>query len=495
MSATEQPVQDPTWMKDIRFFFDEEDKQHMQELGIDLRTYDGVKSQATSIYFKTQPPTPSMPPPPKAPWSQARSDTFKNWIVNGYPFGTAVPQPLGFKAATEATAATRVRKDIRTLSQGEIDTLKKAWNGILGLGIDDPNSYFAQAAIHWLPPPTYCLHHESRYNPWHRSYVQSFEDALRSIPGCSDVTLPYWDITTPVPDLLFQPPFDKYTLPKDIGGSYKKGYVTQRFPAAQIEANLSDYGVAADIEAALGASAWEDFNGARGPVGYTGIMGAHDSGHVSCGNTMAAQDVAAYDPIFWFFHANWDRLWWKWQVDKQATTLPGFISTLTGAKDWLLTPPFNALPPFKETSDKTIDLVAQYDADYAPPPEDKQPLSLVRTFGSVPAAAFRRIHSNRASVRVKGIDRLSIPGSFTVHLKADGATIARRAIFQAMQPRSCSACVKQGLANIDLTVDVDQILGKRLSVALELADPDRNVAFFPLSSAGNPTINVRLLLE
>jgi hypothetical protein len=35
----------------------------------------------------------------------------------------------------------------------------------------DPDSYFVQAGIHWLPAPLYCLHHENRYNPWHRSYL------------------------------------------------------------------------------------------------------------------------------------------------------------------------------------------------------------------------------------------------------------------------------------------------------------------------------------
>ena len=63
----------------------------------------------------------------------------------------------------------------------------------------DPNSYFVQAGHHWLPAPLYCLHHVPGYNPWHRAYMLSFENALRSVPECGDVTLPYWDITTPFP--------------------------------------------------------------------------------------------------------------------------------------------------------------------------------------------------------------------------------------------------------------------------------------------------------
>jgi hypothetical protein len=45
-----------------------------------------------------------------------------------------------------------------------------ASDGIMKLPFDKPNSYFAQAAIHWLPgrmpgPVFFCLHHENRYNP------------------------------------------------------------------------------------------------------------------------------------------------------------------------------------------------------------------------------------------------------------------------------------------------------------------------------------------
>ena len=56
-------------------------------------------------------------------------------------------------------------------------------------------------------------------------------------------------------------------------------------------------------------------------------------------------------------------------------------------------------------------------------------------------------------------------------------------------------CVKVGIVSVNFKVDLDKIVDKKLSVAIEvpgLADP---VKTFPLSEAGNPTINVRLLLE
>lgn len=487
MLTSEGPVKNPTWMVDIRFFFTPEDSDHMGKRGIDLATYEGVKTNALRVLGATEPPDATMPPDPRDKWTQARWDTFKNWIVNGYPFGTAIPQPVLVMATA---AARRVRKDASTLSADDINLLKTAFAGIMALPLDDPKGYFAQAGIHWLPahPALYCLHHENRYNPWHRAYLHPFEDALRSIPGCADVTLPYWDVTTPIPDFLYQPPFDKYTLPRDIGGDFEAGYVTSRFTASEVMDNVvGRFGIPGQITDALSRSVWSQFN--------NGIIRAHDNGHVSIGETMSQQDVAAYDPIFWFFHANLDRLWWKWQQTLSATTLTGFLSTVRGSTDWLRTSPFNSLPPFLETADQTIDLTA-HDVDYQHPvaeaPSDFRP----QAFGSLPAGALRGLHSaGKAGVRVKGIDRLNIPGSFTVHLQASGVPIASQAFFQARNPRACSACVKQGKVDIDFEVDIDQLRGEPLRVVIEPKWPDAMGSTFPLSSAGDPTVNMRLLLE
>jgi hypothetical protein len=178
--------------------------------------------------------------------------------------------------------------------------------------------------------------------------------------------------------------------------------------------NVVDLGIPGQITDALSRSVWSQFNSV--------IIGAHDNGHVATGETLAQQDVAAYDPIFWFFHANWDRLWWKWQQTLGATTLNGFLSTVMGSTDWLRTPPFNRLPPFSETADQPIDLSAR-SVDYEHPEAETIPDFLSQAFGSLPVGALRSLHSARkVGVRVKGLDRLNIPGSFMVHLQADGPT-------------------------------------------------------------------------
>ena len=481
-------VADPTYMGNIRFFFRQVDIDHMAAKGIDLSTYDGVKKNAVAIYFHTSPPNPDMPPDAAGKWSADQSQTFKNWIANGYPLGTAAPAAGGAVLGVEEPVQ-RVRKDVTTLSDPEIATLKTAFEGLMGRDADAQDGYYAIAGVHGLPG-AYCLHHEDRFNPWHRVYMKVFEDALRSVAGCEDVTMPYWDFLTPLPPLLQEPPFASYTLPQNPPGVTPVPYVTQRYDAATITENMHDFGVFDDVATSLRQAMW----GAYNTSGYQDFsIQAHDGGHNAIGPTMADQDVASYDPVFWFFHCNIDRLWLTWQQNAGATTLQGFMSTLTGDTSWLTSPPFNSLPPYETTADQTIAFGIGYDklATMA-----EEAAGLENKFGSVEAARrFSIKRSTPVSVRVKNIDRLNIPGSFIVNLLADGEPIAKRAFFQPKSPRDCATCAKQALINIDFRLDQEQLLDRTLSVEIEVPGHAEMGTRFPLAQAGNPTINARLLLD
>jgi hypothetical protein len=388
-----------------------------------------------------------------------------------------------------------VRKDVASLSAQEIQTLQTAFTGVMERDPTDATSYFALAGFHGMPQ-SWCLHHEDRFNPWHRVYLKLFEDALRSVPGCQDVTIPYWDISTPLPAVLEQAPLASYILPQDPGatasppdpGEYFP-YTTQRFSPAEIAQNVQDFGVLDDIDTSLNQSLWGAFN----TNGYQDFsIQAHDGGHGSIGPTMRDQNVASYDPVFWFFHCNLDRLWLKWQTKVGATTLTGFKSTITGDTSWL-SAPFNALPPFPTTADQTIAFGISYEE---PPTVTEEEVGLENLTGSVEAARSFKIRSSApVSVRVKDIDRLSIPGSFAVNLLADGEPIAKRAFFQPRSPRDCENCKKQALVNIDFRIDQEKLLDRKLSVEIEVLAHREIGKRFPLSQAGNPTINARLLLE
>lgn len=493
-AAAEQVVASPTYMADIRFFFRPEDVDHMACKGMEIGTYDGVKRNALAINAHTTPPNAVMPPDDAGKWSPERSQTFRNWIVNGYPLGSATSQGPETPPIVDAPA-TRLRKNVATLSDEEFETLKTAFTGLMQRDPSDANSYFALAGSHGLPR-RWCLHHENSYNPWHRAYLRVFEDALRSVPGCAEVTIPYWDIETELPDRLQHPPFDSYVLPRDPGAGATPPpstghfpYTTKRYSRATIAQNLIDQGVLADITTSMKQSLW----GESDTSGYQDFsIQAHDGGHLSIGPTMREQNVASYDPIFWFYHCNLDRLWLSWQQCVGATTLTGFKSTLSGGVGWL-SAPFNGLPPFQTTADETIEFGISYDKLKLGSYEEA---TLENKAGSVDAARrFSIKSSSPVSVRVKNIDRLSIPGSFVVNLLADGEPIAKRAFFQPNSPRDCETCTKHPLVNIDFRIDQEKILDRTLSVAIDVPTHGEIGTRFPLSQAGNPSINARLLLE
>ena len=75
---------------------------------------------------------------------------------------------------------------------------------------------------------------------------------------------------------------------------------------------------------------WEGFNGFFANADFDTLIAGHDYGHNSIGPTMGDQGVAAFDPIFWMFHNNWDRLFWEWQKHNNATTQAGMLSRIAG---------------------------------------------------------------------------------------------------------------------------------------------------------------------
>jgi tyrosinase len=497
-------VTNPTWYDDIRDMFNQTDIDHMKSQGLDLTSYDEVKNSAGGIYSQVS--MGNMPP--KAPWPEAWITTFLNWMTNDYPKGTPQSTFAALLAAAPIPAkASRIRKEITSLTQTELDNLIKAFSEIMAKDNKDPNSYFVQAGYHWLPAPTYCQHHAPAYNPWHRAYLVSFENALRSVPGCENVTLPYWDITTPFPDILKSAPFDKYTLPEDIGGGFAKGYVTERHDYTTIQQNLKQFGVTEDIDRALSKTDWEDFHGYFAGASNNTIVSAHDSGHVAIGPTMENQAVAAFDPVFWFFHANWDRLFWTWQKQMQAVNLNGLLSTINKQTDLgsyqLFTNPVlkeALMAPFATKSpnlDATaiIDSENSLDIDYEEPKALMHMKMLPKIQRTSLASQKFFVHTDFVNVRIKGLNRLKIPGSFKVHLLKDGNPIASRAFFQPVDVEKCENCVNNAIVHFDFELPLEDISNGQLGVWVEPVDKSVVGDRFPHKLMENPTVDVRFLLS
>lgn len=110
---------------------------------------------------------------------------------------------------------SRVRRSIEDLQiayeRGDkkpLETVMRAWKGIKDLPPDNPDSFFVIGGYHGEPFRGagwgnsgfwggYCNHGNVLFPSWHRAYLLRLEDAMRAIPGCGDVTLPFWDECSP----------------------------------------------------------------------------------------------------------------------------------------------------------------------------------------------------------------------------------------------------------------------------------------------------------
>jgi tyrosinase len=97
-----------------------------------------------------------------------------------------------------------IQADYEAGNKAELEALMRAWKGIKELPPSDPNSFFMLGGFHGEPfrgPGAYanawwggyCQHGTVLFPTWHRVYLYQLENALRSIPGCESVALPFWD--------------------------------------------------------------------------------------------------------------------------------------------------------------------------------------------------------------------------------------------------------------------------------------------------------------
>ena len=181
-------------------------------------------------------------------------------------------------------SAPRVRRSLADLqddyesgNKQPLEDLMRAWKGIKELPPSDPRSFFVLGGYHGEPFRGagwgnssfwggYCHHGNVLFPIWHRIYVYEVEEALRSIPGCADVTLPFWDecsddsLANGIPWALTNATFDldgqtianplrSYVFPQSIvdhisgdipNYSKRVGYETVRYPYSGLVGTAAD---------------------------------------------------------------------------------------------------------------------------------------------------------------------------------------------------------------------------------------------------------------
>ncbi|KAF8854520.1 Di-copper centre-containing protein [Acephala macrosclerotiorum] len=121
------------------------------------------------------------------------------------------------KAKAAAAPVLRLRRSLQVMwqeyltdipeKQKPINDLVRAWYGITQLPPNHENSFFTIGGYHGEPFRGagygssawwggWCNHGNVLFPTWHRAYMMRIENALRSIKGCENVTMPYWDETS-----------------------------------------------------------------------------------------------------------------------------------------------------------------------------------------------------------------------------------------------------------------------------------------------------------
>jgi tyrosinase len=179
---------------------------------------------------------------------------------------------------------SRVRRSLTDLqdeyesgNKKALEDLMRAWKGIKELPPSDERSFFVLGGYHGEPFRGagwgnstfwggYCHHGNVLFPVWHRIYVYELEQALRSIPGCEEVSLPFWDecsedsLANGIPWALTAETFelDGNTIPNPLRSyvfpinvvdhisgdnpNYSKGrrYETVRYPYAGLVGTAAD---------------------------------------------------------------------------------------------------------------------------------------------------------------------------------------------------------------------------------------------------------------
>jgi hypothetical protein len=232
----------------------------------------------------------------------------------------------GTTPAPESLVWTRPNAGKLDPNGPEWASLRKGVQTMQSRPATDPTSWLYQANMHGtydtpaLQAWNSCQHGTYFFLSWHRMYLYYFERILRSASGDPKLALPFWDYTDPAQRAIPEP----FRTP---AGPQNSLYVAERAPGINDGAELPDSATTFDQ-----AMQYTNFTSPAGsplsfggpfvprPVHFGGIFGQlesqpHNIIHVLVGGDdgwMSDPNLAARDPIFWFHHANIDRLWSHW---------------------------------------------------------------------------------------------------------------------------------------------------------------------------------------
>ncbi|GKS95497.1 tyrosinase family protein [Acidovorax sp. SUPP2825] len=268
-----------------------------------------------------------------AAWAQNPADNPQNCAPPPPP-GPATPFQGG-------KIAVKPRKSAFALTDAEIASLTKGWQGLRDITAQNPNSptgWLRQSYVHcWA-----CgggtdgqqgeeIHSSWWFPPWHRAYLFFLERALVKASGDPDLRLPYWDWSTQSPSTQTFPQiyasagsalYDPLRNPANVkpGARIPAAFVGPK--AMSIVLNSPTYALFGGVNTAIGGGS----PGALETIPHNHVhvwTGTDGSQSPNYGSDMGVLSTAARDPVFFAHHSNVDRMWSSWvAVDPSHTNPP-----------------------------------------------------------------------------------------------------------------------------------------------------------------------------
>lgn len=217
-----------------------------------------------------------------------------------------------------------VRGSVENLDANALNALRDAYSKMQQ--ITDSRGWLSWAGVHGYPQ-FHCWH-DGRpglgdplpydlFLPWHRAYLVYWEQAMKD--QNSAAALPWWDWTSDgshqngIPDSFSVPQANGNDNPLASGPmpamKQNPARQTQRNPADPANLPSADH-----VEKLMHLGNFVDFS--------KQLQDIHDQVHGWVSGDMGSIVTAGFDPIFWSHHCMIDRIWYLWQLQNGANTIP-----------------------------------------------------------------------------------------------------------------------------------------------------------------------------
>lgn len=233
----------------------------------------------------------------------------------------------------------RVRKEYRDMTASEWSDFVRALNSV-----DFEVDRWTRMHLEHVGE----AHGVASFFPWHRCFLMAWENRLRDF--VPNVTVPYWDWTSDWSDPLSASLFTLLPVRSGPSGDckYKRTVpqshcLTRNYTARDFTTFYSFQTIQRiQREAKNYERLWRQIEPAPHGILHAAIGGA--------GGDMT-QMHSPNDPMFWFHHANLDRMWAEWQ-DMDPTRLADYSGSGQGNKQVRLT---DSMSPFQVTAADAVD--------------------------------------------------------------------------------------------------------------------------------------------